>query len=358
MNKYLKLLPIIIIFLLATQKRLGYFYQKGKDVYAYERAITDLLEGKNPYEWTIESYSNPDDPGNHGYAYLPGVLYLFTPLYIVSFLTKFPVQYLWKLPVLLADLGVGILFIKAFKKKNYFGLLAALLVWFFNPYSYFRSGYTYTEPITIFFMFLSLIYLEKDSVLTGTFYSLSIVFKTFPYILLPVYLLKTKNWRKFIAACLIVGIFVSLPFMRSVDFFADYIKGSILVHSNRFVQGRPLLWYIRYYYSIEFFELISFKTYTLLASFSGWFVVLALYFYFKVRDKYILSLIPFLSFYLFTPVFNRTYVMWFIPVFVLSMHKIFSGKYRFMYFLSLALYFCFFGWYLVQWRDGFHIWHP
>lgn len=360
----LKVLVIIPIFFLAINKRVSYFPQVRKDIHAYETAIVDLLEGRNPYVWTLESFSNPDDPGNHGFAYLPAILYLYAPLYLIYLATTIPFEVLWKIPVLLADIGIGLYLIRVFYKKDYLALVVSLLLWFFNPYSYLRSGYAYIDPITIFLMLFALYYLEKDDVKAGALYGLSIAFKTFPYLLFPIFLLKSKNKLKFLGAGLIIALAVSLPFLRSLTDFTTYIKGSLLVHGERFIQGRPFLYYIRYYYKIELFELIPFKVYTLLASFSGWAVVAILYFKKWVTDKYTLAIVPFLTFYLFTPVLNRTYLIWFIPVYIIGSYNFFvqrgiGGKWgKALFYLSLLGYYAFYYWYLAQWKDGFHIWHP
>jgi hypothetical protein len=337
---------------------LQFINQPGKDIYAYERAISDLITGVNPYKWTIESFSNPDDPGNHGFSYFPGMLYLFAPFYILHLQTGLPYIVFWKLLVVIADVGVGLLLYRLLNKKGVLVMTAALMLWFFNPYIVFRQGYSHTDTLTIFPMFLSLMLLEKDDILAGAFYGLAIAMKTFPYILFPIMFIKSKNRLGFLLAGMMVGIFVSLPFLKSLQDVFTYLNGTILVHQNRYIQGRPFLFYISYYYDIELFQIIPFKVYTLLASFSGSVVALVLYATKKVRDKYILSLIPFLSFYLFTPVFNRTYFIWFIPIFIMAMFRLFEHKLKPLYYITMLLLFIFAGWYLAQWKDGFHIWHP
>lgn len=354
------LIPIftLTIVFFALRYRLSFINQVGKDVYAYERAVGDLISGINPYKWTVESFSNPDDLGNHGYSYFPGALYIFAPLYLIHLRTGVPYQILWKIPILLADLGVGFLLYKLLKDKGVFVLTTALAMWFFNPYSVFRSGYTYTDPLTIFFMLASLMMLKEDDVLAGTFYGLSIAFKTFPYILFPVMLLKAKKKKAFLISGLLVGLVVSIPFLKSVDDFTTYLNGTLFVHQNRFVQGQPFLFYLSYYYKIELFQIIPFKVYTLLASFSGWIIALVVYYFKLIRDRYILALIPFLTFYLFTPVFNRTYFLWFIPIYIMACYRMFKDKHKILFYISQFVFFAFAGWYLVQWKDGFHIWHP
>jgi hypothetical protein len=357
-SKVIKILTAIIIIFFAVRERISYFEQQGKDIYAYEKALGDFFTGVNPYHWTVESFSNPDDPGNHGFAYFPGMLYIFAPLHLVSLLTGIPNYILWKIPILLADIGVGLLLFYYFYNKSWPALTFALLLWFYHPYAFLKSNYVYTEPLTLFFMFLGLHFLEKDDVLAGSFYALSILTKTFPYIIFPIFILKAKNKLKIIAAMAIVGLTASIPFMTSIDNLMTFLNGTIFVHSNRFVQGRPFLFYISYFYNIELFQIIPFKVYTLFASFSGWAIVVWAYLTKKVEDKFILALMPFLTFYLFTPVFNRTYFIWIIPVFIMAAERIFKNKLQPLYYISLILYFFFGYWYLSQWKDGFHIWHP
>ena len=173
-----------------------------------------------------------------------------------------------------------------------------------------------------------------------------------------IFLFKAKDKKVFLAALIIIGLVFSLPFILSINDLWTYIQGTLLVHSNRFVQGRPFLFYISYFYKIEFFQIIPFKTYSLLASISGWLLVTILYLTNKLRDKYGLALMSFLAFYLFTPVFNRTYFLWFLPVFIISAYKLFENKHKWAFYLTLLVFFAFAGWYLVQWEDGFHVWRP
>lgn len=357
-NLHIKVLILIVVLFIAVYQRLQFFEQSGKDIYAYEKAISDLISGTNPYEWTIKSYSNPDDPGNHGFAYFPGMMYLFSPFYVLHLFTGWPHFVMWKIPVLLADIGVGLLLFQLFRKKGTLPLLAVLLVWFFNPYFMLKHNYVFTDPITIFFMLLSLVYLGRDDVAAGASYALAIAMKTFPYIIFPVIVLKAKDKKAFLLAGTLVGLAISLPFLTSWHDLTTYLNGTLFVHQNRFVQGRPFLFYVSYFYNIELFQIIPFGVYTLLASFSGWLIASLAYVLKITKDKYVLALIPFLTFYLFTPVFNRTYFIWFIPIFSIAMFRMFEQKYRYLFYLSLLIFYIFASWYLLQWKDGFHIWHP
>ena len=44
-----------------------------------------------------------------------------------------------------------------------------------------------------------------------------------------------------------------------------------------------------------------------------------------LKDKYALSALSFGVFYLFTPVLNRTYLLWFLPVFILGLFNVTHG---------------------------------
>jgi len=354
-SNILKLALISAIMTVALVQRLQFFNQTGKDESAYERAVTDFIEGKNPYKWTIESYQNPDDPGNHGFAYLPGLLYIDWFLFLTRLATKIPFTFLQKFPVLLADMGVGFLLLKELYKKSYTAAVFGLLIWFFNPYFYFKNNYVYTDPLPIFFMLLALYKLGKDDVLAGTFFGAAVALKTFPLILFPVFLIASKERFKFLLAGAIIGIAISLPFLRDLR---TYLQGALFIHGERFIQGRPFLFFISYFYKIELFQIIPFKVYTYLAAFGGWVVVLLAYLALRLKDKYTLSLLSFSVFYLFTPVLNKTYLMWGIPILILSLFELAKKKHVVIYYSGLAMFWGFYYWYLSIWKDGFHIWRP
>jgi hypothetical protein len=237
-------------------------------------------------------------------------------------------------------------------------MLFSLTLWFVAPYIVLKHNYVYVDPIPIFLMFLSLYLLKKDSVLSGASYALSVGVKTFPLVLLPIMILSTKDKKKFLIAGAIVGISFSLPFMTSIDDFMTYLNGAILIHSQRFIQGRPFLFYISYFYKVEFFQIIPFRVYTLLAMFGGWILTTTLYYLKLVKNEYILSLIAFVVFYTFTPVLNRTYLLWFLPIFSVGTYYIFKKRYMVLYYAATLSFWIFYYYYLIDWKDGFHIWRP
>ena len=356
---YLKVALIAVILIFAVNTRIQEFSDAGKDYSTYMETIQSFLRGENIYQHTIDSYKNVKDIGGHGYAYFPGFLYLFTFLYGISLKIGISYVILWKIPVLLADIGVAILLYRYLSKYNFFVALFAVLFWCFNPYTYTHGSYSLVDPVPVFFSLLALLYLEKDDVLSGVFFTLSVIFKPFALIFLPLFLIKAKKWYEFILACGIIFGIISLPFILSLNGILTYLGGTILVHSNRVLEGRPFLFYISYFYKVELFQIIPLSFYSRMATFFGWVLILVFYFVFKLKDKFILASLSALNFLLFTPVLNRTYLLWFIPIFIIALFNL-SSKYRknIIYYTPLVIYWVFCYWYLQQWKDGFHVWHP
>lgn len=384
--RYGWLLIVLSIFSFAIYKRITLFYQVGGDVDTYVEAVEDLLSGKNPYEATVESFKHLEtNPGNKGFSYLPGFLYTNAFLYsIYMFLSSLhpcnvilqtgfctPMIYFWKIPILLADVGVGILLYKLLSDKSKLATIFALLVWFVNPFIFLKNDFISNDAIPTFFMLLALYHLGKDEIAAGASYALAVGTKTFPIFILPVMFINSSNRKKFFLAAAIVGLFMSLPFMGSISEFTTYLKGSVFVHGDRFVQGRPFLFYLSYWKSIEFFQIVPIGIYTALAGFGGWLAVMIVRLLGWVKDKFVLSIIPFLVFYLFTPVLNRTYLLWFLPVFIVGLFNVAHGytspegknffakigfrHSKYLYYIILVVYWLFYYWYLAQWKDGFHI---
>jgi hypothetical protein len=342
------LLAIIIIFGLSL--RLTMFAQAGKDTSTFLKTVNSFMMGENPYKLTLRSFEDSDVTSG-GYAYFPGLLYTFYILYVLSFLLHVPYIILWKIPVLLADLGISILLVKILKDKGNGATVTALLVWLFNPYIITNLKYTYNDPIAIFFFLLSIYLMDKNQVHAGATYAIAVIFKTFPLFCAPVYLLFSKKNLKFIIAGLMVATVVSIPFLKTINDFLTYLQGSLFVHEGREVTGRPILFYISYYWHIEFIRLVPLKIYTLLAVFLGWLAVVFFYYVLKIKDIYILCTVVLSNFYLFTPVLNRTYLLWFLPVFLISSTRFSKNKY--VFYAVIFIFYLFYSWYLLQWKDGF-----
>jgi hypothetical protein len=351
----LKILPFLIILSIYISKNYNDFFLPGGDKKTYVKAISDFIAGRNPYEWTIKTYSDQKEyESDLGYAYLPGFLFLLSPIYAYSIYLNIPYDLLSKLPVLICDLLIGYLIYKKVAQKNYWAGLFGYLIWYLNPYFLLKDSYTHTDQIPTLFMLLSLIYLSKDSVKSGAFFALSVIFKTYSLVLFPIYLLLVKDKKSFILSGLIIFLVFSFPFMKSFQDFYNYIYGSLFVHSARSIQGRPFLFYISYWIDLEFIQVIPVKIYSYLAMFGSWIVILVSYFLFKIKDKYVLGTLAALNFYLFTPVLNRTYLLWFFPLIIFGAFSISLKTKKSIFYFLTGLYFALYYFYLKQWGLGFH----
>ncbi len=355
--KFIKIAVVVALFLMACSLRLEFFSGTGNDIYAYERSVEDLLSGINPYKFTVKTYETTDDLGNHGYAYLPLLMYLNSFFYVISKLSGVSFYVLSKIPILLADVGVGLILVKFLFRKNYPALLGALLFWFWNPYFFMKNNYVYTDPLPVFLSLLALYYLDKDDVLAGAFLALAVAAKPYSLIFLPLFLLKAQKPLKLVASSALVGVFLSLPFLRSWYDFTTYLNGAVFVHGERIVQGRPFLWFISYYGKVELVRVIPIKYYVYASMFAGWLFTAIAFLIFKIKEKYLLATVCLLFFYFFTPVLNRTYMLWLMPVYAIALYGVMEKK-LLLYYFSLLFYWGFYYVYLFYWKEGFHIWHP
>jgi hypothetical protein len=160
---------LLLLILIALLLRLIIFDREGGDYEVYARAVSEFTQGINPYIYTVESFRNPEL--DHGYAYMP------TLLYIMSFMSKandwlntgMPWAVLWKIPVLVADIGVFVLLYRYFYKRSFVLAIIAGVLWLLNPYFLARYEYTLFDPIQIFFLLLSVTLLGKRDALSGLF---------------------------------------------------------------------------------------------------------------------------------------------------------------------------------------------
>lgn len=358
MKKLPKILTIIIIIIGVTLK-ISMFKESGKDFEVYIDALTNIVERKNPYQETVESYKNSVDISRHKFSYLPGFLFLYLPFFLpVNTPEKIHLfTVLAKIPVLLADVGVSVLLYKELKEKNKWAALFAVLIWQFNPYFALKQNYVYMDNVPIFFMLLGLYFLGRKDKNSAIFYALSCIFKTFPIILLPIFFFRAKDKIKFLVWFALPFIVVSIPFLYDP---ITYIKGALLVHTDRSMQGKPFLYNISFRHSLEFIRVIPITVYSLLSAFGGWVLVTINELFNKKRkfvSKYIYSLAPFLIFYIFTPVFNKTYLMWVLPLVVLGSYDFVSEKKKptWLLYLLIGMFYLFYFYYLYIWGYGLHV---
>jgi len=356
-NHKLGLMNVVLVLIVVSAflYRLPLLGQEGSDYKTYQSAVSSYLSGGNPYYETLASYKLKY--GDHGYAYLPGLLNIFALLALLGAPLQIPNALLWQLPLLVADVFIGIFIFKHISKSSLAMASFGSLLWFFNPYVLLKGNtYTHTEPIALALLLGSLAWVYKKPVTSGFVYAVGILVKTLPILMLPVLLTLPTVGKKlrFVVGCVLAVFVFCLPFMASLSDFRTMLAGSLFVHGSRGVQGRPLLYFISYTFGIEAFQLVSFQIYSYLSIFTGWLVFLIARYFGKVKNLYMVAFFCFGAFTILTPVFNRSYSLWVLPFLILGFADKFKEKNRWAYYLALFTYIVFFVFYFRAWEYGFH----
>ncbi|KKS06791.1 MAG: hypothetical protein UU59_C0021G0007 [candidate division WWE3 bacterium GW2011_GWE1_41_27] len=350
----LRLVFVVILVFLGLALRIKYFDQIGGDHETYKKAVTEFLSGENPYKYTVASFENTEL--KNGYAYFPTLLYIQSALVKLNGVINldWPTKHMWKVPVLIADmLIIWLLAIRYYRKDFYFFLVSAAF-WLFNPHILARSEYVLYDPLAVLFLLLGMLHVEKKGFLSGVFFAISVSLKSFGVILLPVIFLKSNNKVRWLLGGALVAVLISLPFLNDLK---TYLAGTIQVHAERGVQGRPFLTFLSFYgykYGINFYQTIYSGIYTKLAVILPWLTGIFLYFKKKGASVFQLSLIPVTIYFLLTPVISRTHLLWFIPVILIGLYDTFKENKKLIYSAVATLY-IFLYMYLRIWNTGFMI---
>lgn len=351
-----KKILIVLIFVLGVIFRIGMFDQEGGDQLTYKKTVLEFANRINPYEYTVQSYKQHNL--KHGYAYMPSLLYVQYFFYQINtfFDLDIPLRHLWKIPVLLSDIGVGLLLLHFSKTRDYMTKLLILIFWFFNPHIIFRHEYTLYDPIAIVFLLLSYVFLQKkNSFWVGVFYAMSFSFKTFAIILFPLFFLKAKSKLKFLLGGLLLTIIISVPFIRDLS---TYVNGAFLVHGNRVLQGRPIITFLQYYvfgHVTSLWQAVYTEYFVYLAIAVSW--VSGLIIYKKSKNVFISSMYSFVAYYFFTPVLNRTHILWGLPFILIGLYDYMELRKfpKIVYYLAVVGLWFVLGVYLYVWNKGFHV---
>jgi Gpi18-like mannosyltransferase len=210
-----------------------------------------LARGFNGYyEGTIWEYSAPNQPPlyivlftvtslifkiiSSFSQYLNNAISIF-PSSFIWFWDRWGMEYLVKLPGILADLAIGYLI---YKKRG----LTLATVWIFNPVSWYNSAiWGGTDPIVNLLGFIAILaLLEKKFLRFGIFITISILFKASLIIFTPVLIFVAvsqrysfQSWCKCVIACLITALFITFPFHMAIDLPTWLVN----LYQNRILSG-------------------------------------------------------------------------------------------------------------------------
>ena len=161
--------------------------------------------------------------------YTPGFLYHLWLLGVIDKSLHFGASlypFLVKLPVIVADIGIGLLLYKILLKKNFKLAVFAFLAYTVNPVVMFTNSiWGQTDGLIAFFLLLSAYLLagKRDILLSSLFWVLALFVKPQALVALPIlfiYLLLGKKPKKaifFILFSLVFIFLIGLPFFASSD---------------------------------------------------------------------------------------------------------------------------------------------
>ncbi|MFH1955419.1 MAG: phospholipid carrier-dependent glycosyltransferase [Patescibacteria group bacterium] len=161
--------------------------------------------------------------------YTPGFLYHLWLLGIINKSLHFAASlypFLVKLPVIVADIGIGILLYKILLKKNFKLASLAFLAYTINPVVMFTNSiWGQTDGLITFFLLLSAYFLaeKKNILLSSFFWVLALFVKPQALLALPIFLIylflckKLKKMVFFILFSLVFILLIGLPFFAHSD---------------------------------------------------------------------------------------------------------------------------------------------
>src|SRR3989304_7816487 len=171
----LKLFILVAVILFSSFQKYKVFDESGGDFEPYRGPPREFLSGNNPYKYTVKSFAEKYDKFGeelrHGYAYLPGLMYVQAPLYLLQEPTHMPLQRLWRFPLLGADIGVSVLIAAYLYRKNFLAAVAGVSVWAYHPFFFTIGSYTNSVHYLVYFALLALHFLEKRNDLAAFLFS-------------------------------------------------------------------------------------------------------------------------------------------------------------------------------------------
>jgi len=198
----------------------GFFADLAHNVSPYETLENQTLDARSRYGVGHAIYYE-------GYAYPPLPIFIYYPLaklygtfyqlehvnVTAGQLASAPVpwlfDFLFKLPIFLADIGIALLLYKMTKKNE-----KSMNMFLFNPYVIFISVWMF-DSIAVFFLLLSLYFFERARYdLSAISLSLGFLTKFYPIFALPIFcleLIRRRSWR-FLRYATIFGV-VSMVFI-------------------------------------------------------------------------------------------------------------------------------------------------
>jgi len=218
------------------------------DVHIWIKTGEYLYQGRNPY--TFNFFLNTSAEDNIGYM-APWPLLNGVSFWLSSSLFPgniYALVAMIKLPVIIADLAIGLLIYRFILKhtQNLESARRGLSLWLFNPLVVFVSSiYGMFDSLPTLFTLLSISYFTEDRYdLSAVCLAIGIAFKTYPIITVPLLLMFLSNMGmksravRYLKVISLVLLSFSLPFL--LWDWRSYVC-NVICHLWRPIHGFPLV---------------------------------------------------------------------------------------------------------------------
>lgn len=351
-NKIRKHKRLILILLLAFGIMLPFTtLNHWWDVATWNNLFVDLGHDRSPYDTLVEqtqvaraTFGAGWSLYYEGFAYPPMTIFIYYPL-AKLYGSLYPLEYIqiapgevyyaqvpwefnlfFKLPILLANLGIAVLLYKMCKRRRWKGVRMFL----FNPYVIFISAAWMFDSIAAFFLLLATYLFEKKRYdLSAVALSFGFLTKWFPIFVLPIFcieLIQRRSWKfvRYIAIFGLVSAVCILPFLDGVMFSLNF-------HASRVVGGMTILsafYAVPHLFGAPVSEHLMIEIIPALSFFVLVVGMTLIYAYLSKRRMPIRKkvLITFLVYLLVMKVVNEAYAFILIPFLILALDDQFSRK--------------------------------
>ncbi|MHA1723463.1 MAG: hypothetical protein ACTSXH_01285 [Promethearchaeota archaeon] len=222
LKKFITYNFLILAILLAIFLNLNFFHVNtyGQDIYYAFIEGNRILNGINPYERVLQGNMRQ----NQKYATWFPLFFLLSALTQFLGLNQYSDWiFFWRIIFLIFYLAIAVEIFIFLKEKNQdlIGLFSAIF-WLFSRWTIIISYYAFIEFLPLFFLLLSLYFLEKNKNLSFLLYGLSLSLKQIGIFLFPIYIIwilknssnqKVKSFLFSIILIIIIPLSFSLPFI-------------------------------------------------------------------------------------------------------------------------------------------------
>jgi Gpi18-like mannosyltransferase len=315
LQPFIKNLRVILLTGLVIRILFAFSYDTG-DTGAFCNAGSLFLQHKEVYADPAVFFSGP-----------PFALHVTALMHWLGNKIGLPCSGMWKMPTIVADIGIGwlIYFIsKKELKKSEDNAIKMAMMYIYNPIAIFISGFQgQQESFWLFFILLAWLLIKRYQkiVIAAICVGIALAYKIPAVLLIPALLFLIKEWRRRLIFCGIIGFIFLISLLPEIITSREaLIRQSFLYSSIPGIWGFSGLINKSLALTPQFSESVMKLTSTLLKIILaiGVLIIYRIHLKNKKWNFFQLGLKVFMVFMVFTPGFGTQYLLWLVPFFILS----------------------------------------